>query len=65
MLDFSLESPTHHQSAADPAAQRIPTPRSPAERRTTATIKSSVPSTSPRRRRHDNLRPGNQAALEW
>jgi hypothetical protein len=65
MLDITLESSTHNQSAGNPAAQRSPTARSLADRRTTATLKSSAPSTSPRRRRHDNLNTGKQTPLEW
>jgi hypothetical protein len=65
MLDFSPESTTDYH-AADSTAQRGPTARAPADRRT-ATPKAPATSTSLKRqrRRHDNLNMGKQTPLEW
>ncbi len=67
MLDFSLESPINHHIAAESTAQRGPTTRAPADRRTSGSPKEPASSTTPkrRRRRHDNLDTGKQTPLEW
>lgn len=64
MLDFTLDSIIHHQAAADPAANN-PSRRLLADRRISATVKSTAPSMTPKRRRHDSLNTGKPAPLEW
>lgn len=63
MLDFTTELLTRpHQT--EPAARGGPVERSLAERRSTATIKSTAPA-APRRRRNDALNYAIQARLQW
>lgn len=64
MLDFTTELLIRNQTVVDRAPQRGPVQRSPEERRTTATIKTTAPA-SPRRRRNDALHVTQPTPLQW